>query len=353
MRANEKLESKIMNEVTRYEVDMLHVGAADAVLLHFYVKRTLDAESEYVVLFDAGNEGDGDIILDHIKQYYNKKCIDLAICTHCDKDHFGGFKRLLEEHNNARSEFKINKFWIHDPGKHVTADDVKRFRLDDSARERIRHLLDFEDDSNLLAMIDEAGISREEVFAGKEDYSMNLRVWGPSLDYYEELLPDFRHDVDFYSREMKEEDRVRDDADDEVLSKALADASDDGSAQNQSSIVVSFEVGNKMLLFTGDAGKDALHRIVDADAYGRLKGVSFLKVPHHGSKHNLDNAIISYLKPKVSYVSTEKYGKYINKCTVNALKKLGKVYSTMKGVSIWHHPMDNNTREGYSTATPL
>lgn len=332
---------------------MLDVGAADAVLLHFFVKVATDAELEYVVLFDAGNECDGEKILNHINKYYNQKYIDLAICTHCDKDHFGGFKRLLEEHNKARSEFKINKFWIHDPGKHVTADDVKRLRLDDSARERIRHLLDFEDGSNLFSMIDDAGIPREEVFAGKVDDFMNLRVWGPSLDYYEELLPGFRHDLDFYPNEKKEEDRVRDDADDEILSQALADASDDGSAQNQSSIVVSFEAGNKMLLFTGDAGRDALHRIVDTDAYGRLKGVSFLKVPHHGSKHNLDNTIITHLNPKASYVSTEKFGKYINKCTVNALKKVGKVYATMKSRCIWYHPMDNNTREGYSTATPL
>lgn len=46
-----------MNNITRYEIDMLDVKAADAFLIHAYVDTDFGFEREYVVLVDAGNEG--------------------------------------------------------------------------------------------------------------------------------------------------------------------------------------------------------------------------------------------------------------------------------------------------------
>lgn len=53
----------------------------------------------YVVLVDTGNEGDDKKILNHVNTYYNQKYVDLAVCTHCDSDHYGGYKELIAEHN--------------------------------------------------------------------------------------------------------------------------------------------------------------------------------------------------------------------------------------------------------------
>ena len=73
--------------ITKYEIDMLNVGAADAFLIHFFDD---DNNSEFVVLIDGGNYSDGVEIAKFIKTHYKQNYIDLAICTHCDKDHFGG-----------------------------------------------------------------------------------------------------------------------------------------------------------------------------------------------------------------------------------------------------------------------
>ena len=43
-------------KITKYEIDMLEVGAADAFLLHFWADET---KYEYVILIDAGNYEDG------------------------------------------------------------------------------------------------------------------------------------------------------------------------------------------------------------------------------------------------------------------------------------------------------
>ena len=113
-----------MSTIRRFEIDMLDVKAADAFLLHAFIDYE-GREVEYVVLIDAGNEGDGKKILNHINTYFTQKYIDLAICTHCDSDHYGGFKELIEEHKKTTSTFEIKQFWVHDPYKHVDVDDVK------------------------------------------------------------------------------------------------------------------------------------------------------------------------------------------------------------------------------------
>ena len=77
-----------------------------------------------------------------------------------------------------------------------------------------------------------------------------------------------------------------------------------------------------------------------------------MKVPHHGSKHNLDNAIIGRLHPKVSYISTEKYKKFASVCTVNA-PKVGRVYSTHTDrANLWHYE-GTDSRADYSPADSI
>lgn len=344
-----------MSEITKFEIDMLDVKAADAFLIHAFINSG-GREVEYVVLVDAGNEGDGKKILNHINKYYNQKYVDLAICTHCDSDHYGGFKELIEEHKKSSSLFEIRKFWVHDPYKHVDMDDVKYVRKNQTLKDRLNAAYAFNDGSNLLEKIDEARINREEPFLGMKYDPLNIYVLGPDKAYYESLIPDFRVDLDF-------KDEQKDDiyeglfsyiyeSEEVFYSQTLDNANDDPSKVNQSSVIFAFAPGIGIYLFTGDAGIDALQRVIKRDIRGALKNVSWLKVPHHGSKHNLNSTVISYFHPRISYISTEKYGKFANICTVNALKKVGNVYSTHNNGSMQcqHGTPD---REGYSKAISL
>ncbi len=346
-----------MNNITRYEIDMLDVKAADAFLIHAYVDTDFGFEREYVVLVDAGNEGDGETIYNHIKKYYNQKYIDLVVITHCDTDHYGGMQYLVNKHKDTNDGFSIREVWVHDPYKHVDVDDVKYIRKSETLRDRLNAAYAFSDGSNLLELLDDSQIFRREVFTGDAYDDLNITVLGPDLGYYESLIPDFRVDLDF-KEEQDDEDIyaglicfIQKEA--KFYSKALEDAYDDKSKVNQSSIVFLFQPNNQKYLFTGDAGKEALHRIVDTDKHNLLADIDWLKVPHHGSKHNIDNAIISHLKPKISCISTEKIKKYANQCTINALKKVGDVYSTHKERrSLWHS-QNTSQRDDYSSAKPL
>ena len=211
--------------------------------------------------------------------------------------------------------------------------------------------------SVILEKIDDAGISREEPFKGLEYSPLNIFVLGPDDVYYKSLIPDFRVDLDFKDERMDDVyegfNRIFYNTEEEFFSMALENANDDPSKVNQSSVILAFAPGNDIFLFTGDAGREAIQRVINIDTQGVLKNVKWMKIPHHGSKHNLNNAIISYLHPSISYISTEKYGKYANLCLVNALKKVGNVYSTHKDrISIrYHEGMPD--RVGYSPIKPL
>jgi beta-lactamase superfamily II metal-dependent hydrolase len=335
--------------ITKFEIDMLNVKAADAFLLHLFTDT-----NEYVVLVDAGNEGDGQLIIDHIRKYYTQQYIDLVIITHCDSDHYGGMKELIDYNNRQDNDFKINKVWVNDPYKHVDINDVKYIRKNDTLKNRLNDAFKFNDGSNLLELIDDSNIVRKEVFAGNYISELGIKILGPTKYFYESLIPGFRVNLDFKEEQIDDiytqSSIINESA---FYSKTLEDASDDPSKVNQSSIIFSLTANNDVFLFTGDAGKEALTNVISSDSQKHLKDIKWLKVPHHGSKHNLNNKIIEYLHPSICYISTEKYGKYANRCTVIALKKVGKVYSTHKeSCNIWYHEGTDDRRD-YYTINPL
>jgi len=69
----------------KYEIDILNVNDADAIII-----RCILNGYQYIILIDAGNTSDYATIKNHLKDVYNNTYIDLAICTHPDKDHIGG-----------------------------------------------------------------------------------------------------------------------------------------------------------------------------------------------------------------------------------------------------------------------
>jgi beta-lactamase superfamily II metal-dependent hydrolase len=304
-------------EINDYEITMLDVGAADAFVIHFVD----DKGRERVVLVDAGNYSDGQAIIDYLRSCYADPVIDLAIVTHPDDDHYGGFVKILEKIQAGDDDHvKINNFWINVPED--------------------RKVYDFEG-RNLVALIDGLKITRKGKFSGvsrsKEGKLVVLlpdrtfpccTILGPTKDYYDELIPAIRDENLNFKRNDSDRPKL---PKLDLLSPTLDAADDDPSASNQSSLIFLFEpVRGKKYLFMGDAGRDAFNHI-PLSLKDKIKDVFLLKVPHHGSKHNLDSIMINHLNPEIAFISTEKTGKYLDQCTVNALKESGcTVYSTHK-----------------------
>lgn len=349
--------------ITDYHIEMLSVGAADCFIIYY----TDSLQQNKLILVDAGNYSDGDKILSHIRKYYPNPVINLAIVTHPDDDHFGGFVKMLEMLSDKEDDaVKIEKFWLKNPQNHVKVDQVQNDVKPSTLKQRTAQLFD-QGDKNLLEQIRALHIQVEEKFAKpvfrknsftnklevvplREKEFIGFTIIGPTKAYFEKLAPNMRYDnLKGYSYDAKDDDEAFRPTE-SCLSKALDDASDDSSVHNQSSLIFMFEPEKgKKYLFMGDAGVEALANIPQCHK-NAIKDIYWLKVPHHGSKHNLDSKSILHLHPKVAYISTEKQGHYLNQCTINALKQIGcKVYSTHRNQANFLH---NGEREGYTTATP-
>ena len=275
-----------MNEnknVLKYEYEVLKVGDADAILIRHYING-----KPFIVLIDAGNAGDAAIIKKHLGDYYNSYYIDLAICTHPDSDHKDGFFNLLQD-----DDIIIETFWLTDPAQYL---DVN---------EKV-----------------------ESVTDGAKHPILPISIVGPSDEYYAEVVKAMVADygVKTYEDSSKEAyDNVF--KIDEKDIKSIIDNDEDLSPYNASSLIILYEPGDgKRLLFAGDANTTSLQMMLNK--YKRLRNVDLLKVPHHGSRRNLNTSIIEALSPKKCYISAAGNKKHPSGRLVYWLAKYGDVYST-------------------------
>lgn len=70
---------------------------------------------------------------------------------------------------------------------------------------------------------------------------------------------------------------------------------------NQHSVIVNLIYGESEFLFTGDAGEDQEHRLIEN--YGELLDTDFLKVGHHGSRTSSEREFLKEVTPEISVVS--------------------------------------------------
>jgi len=331
-------------QTDKYEIDFFNVKNADAILI-----RCFNGMIPYIILIDAGNTNDSEIIKNHLKDYYDNSTIDLAICTHPDKDHIGGFFNLLNDDN-----ISISEFWLIDPAAHLSADDLKYYRNEESAREAVRKVFNHPNDpqQNLIEILtSKNGIKALTIKEGCSHEEIPIKVLAPTTEYYSEIVKDmvegYVEPYDEPDTEAYDENALPDDDD----AKSVIDEVDDDSPFNAGSIVLLFEPGDgNQFLFTGDANCASLSQMIEKHD-DELNNIEILKVPHHGSKHNITTEIIEKLKPKYSIISAKGTKKHPNSGLVHWLSKYGDVYSTHKTTKLRYHK--NINRPNTSAAIPL
>lgn len=321
-----------------FEIDMLNVGNADAMILRYFDKDN----REFIVVVDAGRtEEHGKMVVDHIYKHTIKKTIDLAISTHPDKDHIKGFFYIVEH-------LKIHEFWIHDPKSHkIDETEIKSFFDADYFEKGLKYVvesLNFSKD--LITIIDEKSIDRKEPLEGRIHPDVPITVLGPSAEYYKEKLNSFR-DIHLLYESVALEKAIPDTLNFENKEKEF-DKLIDRSNENNSSTILLFTGDDKQVLFTSDAGPAAILPVIEKY---NLKDIDFLDVPHHGSKNNLTTEIMSKLNPRTAYISCG--GSYPDQFIVDYLTwKQTKVFSTKTHGGI-RHSFNMGFREGWRHIVPM
>lgn len=319
-----------MNDYPKYSVHFMSVGEADAIFLTYQAN---EEAHKYVILVDAGNVSDSSTIKSYLLSHFKTSVIDLAVCTHPDKDHKGGFFGLMQD-----KEITIRRFWIKNPIETISPSDFARMKRSDSREEACLSVFkhpDPDNSLNLIQMAEEKHILQPRIRQGVQFEDVPLWIIGPSEGLYHEaalgMVSEFAElvedpNLDKYN-ELEEVD--------EDSAKSVINEKKDESFTNMSSLVLFFRPTSKFsIILAGDASCASLveiERICGNDIDG-----SVLKVPHHGSKRNMNTDLIDALHPCASVISAAGNEKHPNSNLVYYLSKYGHVYSTHKTKNLYY-----------------
>jgi beta-lactamase superfamily II metal-dependent hydrolase len=349
-----------------YEVDFLGVGdeskSGDAIAIRFGNLHG-DRQEQTVVIIDGGFKDTGTALVDHITNHFGTEEVDIVINTHPDQDHINGLERVL-------NELDVKELWIHKPWEHNKglAEKFKDGRVsDDSIGERLKQNL--ERAWSLVQLAESKGVIVREPFTGELGASGAIKILGPSSDYYESLIPDFDGMPERVSLSSSVESFFEKAA--SAIRRFFAtwgedQIDDEGvtSAKNNSSVITQLIVDGSRLLFTGDAGIEALEHAADqVDQCLSGAELRFMQIPHHGSKRNIGKKVLSRLvglpvqhgesRGITAIASTAKEGepKHPRKAVMNAFTHRGVFAVATRGKGIRHHH-DAPVREGWSSLEP-
>jgi beta-lactamase superfamily II metal-dependent hydrolase len=355
------------------EIDFLAVGDAsksgDAIAVRFGNLYSNRREEQTIITIDGGTKESGADLVEHIKKHYGTTIVDYAFLTHPDGDHASGMSEILE--NLTVRTVLMHRPWNHSNAIHNLFDDDRI--TPNSIRERSKENLAAAHEIEKLAIA--KGIKILEPFAGVGTKDGSIKVLGPSLEYYREVLSKFDYMPELIEAKSAENFSIFNAAaraikwiaerwDQDLLVEPEEDAT---SPENNSSMILLITTGNgTQHLLTGDAGVPALSKALDyaADNSISLSNLTFIQTPHHGSKRNIGPSVLDRLfggiKPlgttpdKTTFISAAKEGepKHPNKRVTNAFLRRGVKPFVTAGKAVRHHD-DAPPRVGWSTANPI
>lgn len=344
--------------VMGYEIDFLPVGegkkGGDAIALRYGGPRS----EQTVVVVDGGYSLAGEALVEHIREYYGTEAVDLVISTHSDQDHISGLKVVLEE-------LDVHELWMHQPWRHST--DVARARAEAFSKYSELVTASLQQADDLESIANRKGIPIREPFTGTASADGVIVVAGPEVEFYEKMLLEFK-DTSTTPSAFSTLLRKAAEAAQKLIPESwnIETLTDSGEtkAQNNTSVITLLEPDQKFLLLTGDAGIPALERAAGVlESSGFSAGdLTFIQVPHHGSRRNVGPTVLNRLlgerkqegtKTGSAFVSAPKdSSKHPAKKVINAFKRRGYPVAATQGQAI-RHKKDAPARSGWSTLETL
>lgn len=304
----------------QYEVIIIDVKDADAIVINYH-----DGNRWWTAVVDAGNVDDAYKIKTYVKHKEDNKCIiDYAFCTHPDKDHKGGFFDLFTD-----TQVEICNFYIRRPDT-LMRNDYRRLLYNVGELERAAKAVYNHPTDSTRNLIDEAIRYSHlvEPTLGLDVVGMPLMVIGPRQEFFQDACYQMAINFAELVDELDAEDYAEDELPTEEEAKSVMDEVKEESPTNKSSLILLFHPASSNYLLAGDACSATLKDALE-DYPQNIPGC-VLKVPHHGSKHNLTTEVIDLINPTSAVISARGSQKHPNRAVVHFLSKHCNVYSTSK-----------------------
>ena len=360
-----------MSEQIGLEIDFLPVGngdrSGDAIAIRYGTPGNYK-----IVIYDGGTKESGQALVDHVKKYYGTTYVDYVVNSHPDADHASGLSVVLEN-------LEVGELWLHQPWNYssVILDYFKDGRItDNSLAERLKEKMDAA--YKLEKLAESKNIKVKEPFRGERIGP--FVVLSPEKEWYvHDLIAEFAKSpeqkkgvvtAESFGGLMGAITKAAEAAISWIEEKWGVESLREDvvtSAENESSVVMVGEFGDKIALLTGDAGIRALTKsaeYAESCNYSLPDKVTFYQVPHHGSRNNVSTSVLDRIvgsrkssddlaPTKTAYVSAGKDSKtHPRKMVVNAFIRRGaRVVATQGQTKCYYHNMP--ARAGWVSVTPL
>ncbi|MEN8904870.1 MAG: VWA domain-containing protein [Clostridiales bacterium] len=234
-------------------VDFVDVGEGDSIHIQ-------TPENENIVI-DTGylTSGGVNVYQERVKKHLdsmNIKKIDLLVASHYDEDHISSMSKLVKE-------YEIKEFWS------PSFDNITEYKEPETRVYK-----------NLKNALKEKKIpcKYSKDLCGKKYFGGLLEVIQPKN-----------------SKEAKKK------GEDEVIYTKGGGSSN---INNNNSIIILLKLNNKSFLLPGDIEKEVENNItINKDLETKLKGITVLKVAHHGSDTSTSEDFIKLVKPEYAVIS--------------------------------------------------
>ena len=290
--------------ISKYEIRFFTVGhsskGGDAIFIRLYDEN----DNPSVVVIDGGYSENGDKIIRYMLDECQLSYIDYVINTHPDVDHISGLLTLFRS-----DEIKIGKLIMNRPWRdaNLKSSFFKDGRItENSLNVRLKNSFKKAYDLEQLA-IEKIGESNIIHPCIGNTYLDCFQILGPSTALYREQLiasdktPAVSYFSSLHAKCSKYSIEKYTDQDIEWFEDETT------SAINETSVILAFNLLDSMYLFTGDAGKKGLNAALDyyesLNENNDSDDFDVIQLPHHGSRKNVDPALLNRINATTYFVS--------------------------------------------------
>ena len=249
----------------------------------------------------------------------NQRTFDLLVVTHVDVDHIGGVLSCVVEPAQPVDGLTFNDVWFngfeHLSGKRPAAEGKSLEPMGGAQGEVFSKWLR---QQRWNEAFDRQPVVRSDLSPIDIGDGLSLTVLGPSQQRLTALIPNWEDDVRI-AIDRGDLDEVapgleslgpstppvlETTIDLEILAEADT-AMKDTSTANGSSITLLLEWQNRRVLLTGDAFADEVVAGLNALAIAKPITLDLIKAPHHGSRQNMNKALVESVDCPLWVFSTD------------------------------------------------